>query len=261
MTLQRSDDLSARRWRADAVGGHNMREMSTIERHQRADAARNRQRLLAAAVEVFGERGLDAGVGDIAVRAGVGRGTLFRHFPTKQDLIAAVVVAKMQAAIADGRGLLRSDEDGTAVFAFLGEIVHRQRRERELLEAVSDAFLSHPEIKAVHGELLALLDQLLDRGKRAGTVRPEVGSIDVMLLIKGVCSAASELEGSPELLERHLALVTAAISTPKHLVPLTGRTPTVADLGGHAGASAGRGSGATGDRHSGPASAGRHAGE
>jgi AcrR family transcriptional regulator len=231
-------------WRRedDCANGHNMREMSTSDRHQRADAARNHARLLAAAAAVFAERGLDAGVGEIAARAGVGRGTLFRNFPTKQDLIAAVVVDKLRRVIGYGHELLQADEDGTAAFAFVGEIVHRQRRERELLEAVSDEFLSHPGIKAVHAELLALLDQLLAAGKRAGTVRPEVGAVDVMLLIKGVCSAASELEGSPELLERHLALIAAAISTSTHLVPLTGPTPTAADLGPQASA-AGRAAG------------------
>ncbi|HWD86438.1 MAG TPA: helix-turn-helix domain-containing protein [Solirubrobacteraceae bacterium] len=205
--------------------------MSTTQRPQRSDAARNRQRLLSAAVDVFAERGLDAGVAEIAARAQIGRATLFRNFPTKQDLIAAVVVEKMLRAVADGRRLLADEEGrGTAVFAFLKEIVHRQQRERALFEAIADQFLSHADIRAVQTDLLALLDDLLDDGRRAGTVRPEVGAVDVMLLIKGVCSAASELGGSPELLERHLALITAAISTPEHAVPLTGRTPTVADM-------------------------------
>jgi AcrR family transcriptional regulator len=205
-------------------------QMATTQKPQRSDAARNRARLLAAAAEVFAEQGLDAGVGEIAQRAGVGRGTLFRNFPTKQDLIAAVVVDKMRLAVADGRKLLEA-EPGTAVFSFLEEMVHRQQRERALFEAIADEFLSHPDIQAVHGELLALLEDLLDGGKQAGTVRPDVGAVDVMLLVKGVCSAASELEGSPELLARHLALVTAAIATPGHAVPLSGPTPTPADLG------------------------------
>jgi AcrR family transcriptional regulator len=205
--------------------------MSATHRPQRSDAARNRQRLLAAAVEVFAEHGLDAGVGEIAARAEIGRGTLFRNFPSKQDLIAAVVADKMQRAVADGRKLLASDEGrGTAVFEFLKEMVHRQQRERALFEAIADEFLSHPDIKAVQTDLLGLLDDLLDDGKRAGTVRPDVGAVDVMLLTKGVCSAASELEGSPKLLDRHLALITAAISTPEHAVPLAGPTPTIADL-------------------------------
>jgi AcrR family transcriptional regulator len=213
--------------------------MSTTHRPQRSDAARNRARLLAAAREVFAERGLDGGVGEIADRAGVGRGTLFRNFPTKQDLIAAVLVNKMQQAVTDARELLAGDEAGTAVFVILEEMVRGQQRERALFEAIADEFLSHPDIQAVHTELLELLDELLDAGKRAGTVRPEIGAVDVMLLTKGVCSAADQLEASPELLDRHLALVTAAISAPGHALPLAGPAPTVADL--HAAHSAGRG--------------------
>ena len=204
--------------------------MSTTQRPQRSDAARNRARLLAAAAEVFAERGLDAGVGEIAERAGIGRGTLFRNFPTKQDLIAAVLVDKMQQAVTDARELLAGEDPGVAVFVFLREMVHGQQRERALFEAIADEFLSHPDIQAMHTELLELLDELLDAGKRAGTVRPEIGAVDVMLLTKGICSAAAQLEASPELLERHLALVTAAIATPGHAAPLTGPTPTAADL-------------------------------
>jgi AcrR family transcriptional regulator len=205
--------------------------MSTTQRPQRSDAARNRKRLLAAASDVFAEHGLDAGVAEIAERAGVGRGTVFRNFPTKQDLIAAVVVDKMQQAVVDGREQLAGDEGrGTAVFTFLVELVHRQQRERALFEAIADQFLSHPDIRTYHDSLLELINDLLDAGKQAGTVRPEVGAVDVMLLIKGVCSAAAELEGSPELLDRHLALVTAAIAMPGYAVPLAGPTPTVADL-------------------------------
>ena len=188
---------------------------------------------------MFAERGLDGGVGEIADRAGVGRGTLFRNFPTKQDLIAAVLVSKMQQAVTDARELLAGDEAGTAVFVILEEMVRGQQRERALFEAISDEFLSHPDIQAVHTELLELLDELLDAGKRAGTVRPEIGAVDVMLLTKGVCSAADQLEASPELLDRHLALVTAAISAPGYALPLAGPTPTVADL--HAGHSARQG--------------------
>ena len=67
--------------------------MGEVARRPRADAERNRRRLLDAAAELFGERGLDVGVAEIAQRAGVGRGTLFRNFPTKQDLVVAAVLA------------------------------------------------------------------------------------------------------------------------------------------------------------------------
>jgi AcrR family transcriptional regulator len=203
--------------------------MPATQRPQRSDAARNRARLLAAARDVFAEGGLDAGVGEIADRAGVGRGTLFRNFPTKQDLIAAVLVDKMQQAVAGARSTLEGDQAGTAVFTFLTEMIHGQQRERALFEAMANEFLSHPDIQAVHAELLELLGELLDAGRRAGNVRPEIGPVDVILLTKGVCSAANELAGNPELLDRHVALVTAAIATPAYSVTL-GSAPSVDSL-------------------------------
>ena len=73
----------------------------------RADAERNRRRLLEAATQLFCERGLDVGVAEIAERAGVGRGTLFRNFPSKEDLIAAIVVERMGESVGRGRAAAR----------------------------------------------------------------------------------------------------------------------------------------------------------
>lgn len=207
-----------------------MGDMAGEERARRSDAERNRQRLLEAAAAVFAEHGLDAGVGEVAARAGVGRGTLFRNFPTKQDLIAAIVVDRMRQAIADGRRLLDDGDDAGAVFTFISEVIHRQQENRALMEAVADEFLANQEIRGVHADFIALIGDLLERGKRAGSVRPEVSAIDVLMLVKGVCSAASAIEVSGEVLERHTSLVLGAISTPEHTVPLTGPAPTLADL-------------------------------
>ena len=84
--------------------------MTPTERTLRSDAERNRRRVLNAAQELFRERGLDVGVAEIAQRAGVGRGTLFRNFPTKQDLIAAIVIDRMHEATAQARALLDAPE-------------------------------------------------------------------------------------------------------------------------------------------------------
>src|ERR1700741_4256892 len=117
--------------------------MTDNERRQRADALRNRQRLLEAAADAFCERGLDVGVGEIAQRAGVGRGTLFRNFPTKQDLIAAIVIDRMNEATEYGRTLLDAPNAGEALFGYLEEIVGRQQLDRSLFEAVADTFLAN----------------------------------------------------------------------------------------------------------------------
>src|SRR5215472_3034478 len=97
--------------------------MMQSDRALRADAERNRRRLLDAAQELFRERGLEVGVAEIAQRAGVGRGTLFRNFPTKQDLITAIVIDRMNEATEYGRTLLDAPDAGEALFGFLEEIV------------------------------------------------------------------------------------------------------------------------------------------
>src|ERR1700735_2183932 len=127
----------------------------------RADAERNRRRLLDAALELFSERGLEVGVGEIAARAGVGRGTLFRNFASKEDLIAALVSERMREATAAGRGLLTSDDPGEAVFEFLREIVEGQRTNRALVDAIEDTMLKNEEIACGYEELMGVLAELV----------------------------------------------------------------------------------------------------
>jgi AcrR family transcriptional regulator len=205
--------------------------MMPTERALRADAERNRRRLLDAAGELFRERGLDVGVAEIAQRAGVGRGTLFRNFPTKQDLIAAIVIDRMSEASDYGRTLLDAPDPEEALFGFLEEVAGRQQLDRGLFEAVADTFLANQEIRAAHAEVIGALDELLGRAKEAGAVRSDVGAMDVLMMLKGVCEAASALAASePGLVGRQLDLVRAAISAGGAARPLRGRPPTLADL-------------------------------
>jgi AcrR family transcriptional regulator len=186
--------------------------------------------LLDAAAEVFGERGLDVGVAEIAQRAGIGHGTLFRNFPTKDDLIAAIVVEQMTEAAHYGRELLGEGDPGEALFAFLEEAVNRQQRSRALFEAVHDTFLANAEIRAAHAEVVDVLGELLGRAQAAGTVRPDVTAIDVLLMLKGVCEAAAAFARiDPGIADRQLDLVRAAIS-PANAQALRGRSPTLEDM-------------------------------
>jgi AcrR family transcriptional regulator len=201
------------------------------DRTLRADAERNRRRLLDAAQELFRERGLDVGVAEIAQRAGVGRGTLFRNFPTKQDLVAAIVIDRMAEATDYGRRLLDAPDAGEALFGFLEEVVGRQQLDRALFEAVHDAFLANQEIRAAHAEIVGGLEELLTRAKDAGAVRSDVGAMDVLMLLKGVCEAATAFAGSdPSIVSRQLDLVRAAISAGGAERPLRGRPPTLEDI-------------------------------
>jgi AcrR family transcriptional regulator len=205
--------------------------MTPADRALRADAERNRRRLLDAAQALFRERGLEVGVAEIAQRAGVGRGTLFRNFPTKQDLIAAIVIDRMGEATEYGRKLLDAPDAGEALFSFLEEVVGRQQLDRCLFEAVADTFLANQDIRAAHAEIVGGLEELLTRAKQAGAVRSDVGALDVLMLVKGVCEAAAAFAGSdPGIVPRQLDLVRAAISASDAQRPLRGRTPTLEDI-------------------------------
>ena len=205
--------------------------MATEEKPLRADAERNRRRLLEAAETLFSERGLDVGVGEIAARAGVGRGTLFRNFPSKEHLIAAIVVDAMGEVTTRGQELAQQGDPGTSLFEFLDDIVGRQQRYRSLFDAISDAMQTNPDMLAAQAEFLRVLDLLLARAQDAGAVRTDVGAMDVLMLLKGVCEATSALGVTePDIVGRQLDLVRAAISVSAAGRPLRGRPRTLADV-------------------------------
>ncbi len=206
-------------------------EMPEHTRRPRADAERNRRRLLDAAAAVFGERGLDVSVAEIAQRAGIGHGTLFRNFPSKEDLIAAIVVDQMSDAAARGGELLESPEPGEALFEFLDEMAGRQQQARALFEAVQETFLANREIRAAHSEIVEVLDALLGRAQEVGAVRRDVKALDLLLLLKGVCETAAAFQQiDPQISERHLDLVRAALAPPASASLLRGRSPTLGDI-------------------------------
>src|SRR5256885_17263867 len=97
--------------------------MAQPERRLRADAARNRARVLEIAYDTFAAEGLAVPIDEIARRAGVGAGTVYRHFPTKEDLYRAVIEDRLNRIVADGRALLSSDDPGQALFAVLRSMV------------------------------------------------------------------------------------------------------------------------------------------
>jgi AcrR family transcriptional regulator len=193
----------------------------------RKDALRNRERLLEAADAMFREHGLDVSVGDIADAAGVGRGTLFRHFKHKEALIAAITAMRIQEAIDSGRLLLEVDEpdESELIFAYVAEIVERQQENRALLQAVTDEMLlGVPELAAVHADLHDLLEDMLARGRRAGSIRPEATVDDLMALVKGLCMyPITEQPLDADTVQRHLDLVRAALTTPEYSRPLRGQ--------------------------------------
>ncbi|HUA05086.1 MAG TPA: TetR family transcriptional regulator [Solirubrobacteraceae bacterium] len=205
--------------------------MTPAERGLRADAERNRRRLLDAAEALFRERGLDVGVAEIAERAGVGRGTLFRNFASKEDLIAAIVVERMSEAVEEARALLDAADPGEALFEFLWIIAGRQQLDRGLFEAVGDAWLVNDGIRAAHAEVVGVMGELLGRAQDAGAVRADVGAMDVLIMFKGVCEAACAFAHvDSDIVQRQLDLLRAALRADPAPQPLRGRAPTLDDV-------------------------------
>jgi AcrR family transcriptional regulator len=192
----------------------------------RKDALANRERLLEAADAMFREHGVEVGVGDIAAAAGVGRGTLFRNFKSKDALIAAVLGERLREVLAYGRQLLLEDPDDAEVtFTFVTGLVERQEENRALLQAVTDdLIMSVLELQGAHAALLELLGALLARGKRVGAIRPEATPTDLLMLVKGLCvyTSAGQRPLAAETILRHLDLVRAAMTTPEYSRPLRG---------------------------------------
>jgi AcrR family transcriptional regulator len=200
-------------------------------RTRRADAERNRRRLIDAATEMFCERGLDVGVGDIAQQAGVGRGTLFRNFPTKDHLIAAIVVERINESIERGRAALAAEDPGEALFDLIDQTVIRSPSDRTLFEALADTWMANEEIRAAHTEMLAVLETLLRRAQDEGLVRPDVSAVDVLMMIKGVCESVRSFQHvNPDVALRQLDLVRSALGPPGAERPLRGHQPTIEDL-------------------------------
>src|SRR5919112_2327333 len=111
--------------------------MAGKPRPLRADAARNRARVLAVAYQTFAREGLSVPIDEIARRAGVGAGTVYRHFPTKEALFRAIVASRLQRLIDYGTPLLDADDPGAAFFAFLALLVEEGEKDQGLVEALA----------------------------------------------------------------------------------------------------------------------------
>lgn len=159
------------------------------DRPLRADARRNRERVLQVAAEVFGKEGLAVPVHEIARRAGVGTGTVSRHFPTKEDLFAAILVDRMTALIDEADRLVATADPGTAFFSFFATIVHEGAKHRGLAQALAGAGY---DMASAEVDVSGRLAQLLAAAQRAGAVRADVSYADVKALLNGCMTRNGE---------------------------------------------------------------------
>ncbi len=159
-----------------------------MTRPLRADAARNRARVLEVAYDTFASDGLSVPIDEIARRAGVGAGTVYRHFPTKEDLFRAVVEDRIRSIVDSGRALLDDAEPGEALFIFLRSMVLQWgATDRGLSEALAGVGIDvNAAIPEAESDFLDMLGALLRAAHDAGTARRDVDVADVKALLVGL---------------------------------------------------------------------------
>jgi AcrR family transcriptional regulator len=187
----------------------------------RADARRNRSRILGAAEEVFAARGPAASTEEVARRAGVAVGTVFRHFPTKEALVEAVLVERMRRVVSEAHALAEADDDPAAAFtAFFTMMVERTATKHAFTEALADAGVDPAAVNGamaqVRGEFHQLVEELLTRAQRVGAVRSDVGVPELTALLVGVARATEHTGGDLGTRARVVAVVLDGLRPAAH---------------------------------------------
>jgi AcrR family transcriptional regulator len=164
----------------------------------RADALRNRTKILEAAEAVFANEGLAAPIDDVARRAGVGIGTVYRHFPTKEALFEAIFVTWVQRLVAEAQARLDAEDPGRAFFDELDNWLEHSIKHRAVAEHLAETGI---DVKAATADLKQQLrdavEKLLVRAQDAGAVREDVGIGDILILISGACTALNQAALEP----------------------------------------------------------------
>jgi AcrR family transcriptional regulator len=181
--------------------------MSTLEKPLRADARRNREKVLAAARAVFAEDGVDAQMDDVAQCAGLGVGTVYRHFPTKEALVNALSDELFAVIAVHSRTLLTLDDPWEAFTRAMWFGAEKTAGDRAFTEILA-AMRGNPARTCPGKEdLLETTAELMDRCKAAGVMREDVMVEDVGLLMCGVGSASQMEHPVPDAWRRHLAIM------------------------------------------------------
>lgn len=180
----------------------------TVGRPLRADAERNRRRVLEVAQVVFAEEGLAVPIDEIARRAGLGVGTVYRHFPTKEALFEAIVIGRMQALVDEARERGKAKDAGEAFFAILSRIVEEGAVKKDFVDALAGASSDVARaLGALKRDLHAAFELLLKRAQRAKAVRRDVDVREVLALATGAMGASKHLGVDARGRERLLAVM------------------------------------------------------
>jgi AcrR family transcriptional regulator len=182
---------------------------SRAGRPRRADARRNYAQLVEQARIAFAEFGVDASLDEIARQAGVASGTLYRHFPTRLDLIEVVLSEQIAELVALGRGLLTAEDEFGALSTWLRATLTHGLTYRGLSAAVMNSALDRENglVSTWHAQLFDVGAALLARARQAGVVVADADEADVLRMVGAIAWAAQDTPGSAARADRLLTLL------------------------------------------------------
>ena len=198
--VQRADQLTTRPADQSTTGPAEQATTRPAEQ-LRADARQNHARLISAATAAFAEKGADAPLEDIARRAGVGIGTLYRHFPGRLDLQAAVFRTQVRTVCEQGDALLATDAPQQAFAAWTRALTGYLVTKRGLSRALIDAVGVESELMtSCWMTMRETTERLLENAQRTGVIRSDVTAMDVMRLLHGVAVSSERDPDRTDLL-------------------------------------------------------------
>ncbi|MFF5207499.1 TetR/AcrR family transcriptional regulator [Streptosporangium sp. NPDC000396] len=182
--------------------------MDDDARPLRADARRNRALVLEAAEAILARDGLGASMRAIARHAGVGLGTIYRHFPTQEALYQAIIIDRTQRLVDRAQSLHHADDPGAAFFDFFTDIVENATRKKTLADVLADAGIdAKAGMSEISRNMRDAIETLLTRAQRAGAVRDDLHMPELLALLAATCMAAERNQWDRELRTRTLAIV------------------------------------------------------
>ena len=185
-----------------------MEQRSVVAKPLRVDAARNRGRIVQAAQDAFAERGLDVSLEDVAARAGVGIGTLYRRFPARDELIGACFERRLAEYVQAAEDALEAPDGWAGFRTYVERVCAMQAGDRGLKDVLTRTFPNAARLEATRARGFELLTQLIDRAKAEGSLRADFVAEDHLLLMMGnagVVQAAGD--EAPEAWRRYVALM------------------------------------------------------
>ncbi|MEV8397576.1 TetR/AcrR family transcriptional regulator [Streptomyces niveus] len=194
----------------------------------RRDAALNRERILHAAREIFGQQGLGVTLDDVARHAGVGVGTLYRRFPTKESLIRALFQEDLRIRQESAENALAHPDPWQGLVDFLTEMTADLAENRGLHEVLMLGEHTSEPIETARGGMLPFLEALIHRAQESGDLRPEVTASDIPVIQHMLYAAAQFTRGrQPEIWRRYLDVLLNGLRRRPDNPPLT--IPSLSD--------------------------------